>query len=127
MEDLKDFDDAYGYDPELAKGKWFTTRGGIKVKLAFAGDANIEAIVQKKRNDLSDELGRELTSEEHEQIGIDVFVENILLDWKSKLPFNKENIIKVIEKYSRFTNDCMVIFQDNKCFQEKRIEEQVGK
>lgn len=125
--DFTVFDDAYGYDEELAKGKWFTIRG-IKVKLAYAHTTYIEGLVEDRRIQMGDAKGDELTTEDHEKIGNQVFSEYLVLDWKVKgMPCNPENVLAVCKKYPAFSSDCMAICHNNKQFQEERIEATVEK
>lgn len=125
--EINDFDDAYGFDEELAEGNWFTIKG-ISVKLAFLNSPNVEAKVQDLRNKKSEQLNRELHYEEHEEIGTEIFLNDVLLDWKVKgLECTKENKLEMIKKYPRFLEDCFSISKNNKKFQQERIEEIVKK
>lgn len=120
------FEKAYGYNEDLAKGKWFPVNE-IQVKLAYLNDPKIEAKVHDLRAQKAEKTGRQLTNDEHEEIGTAVFVSDVLLDWKTDIPCNQENKIEVMKKYPRFVTDCMTVAGNNKCFQEKQIEEATGK
>lgn len=124
---LSTFGKAYGYDKELAKGKWFNIRG-IKTKLAFQNEPNVIASVKTRREELNKQLKRELNDEEHEQIGIECFVELVLLDWETEdnYPCTKETKKAIIEEHPDYISECIQISQDNRAFQEKVIEDTVG-
>lgn len=125
---VSNFSDAYGYDPKKADGTWFDVNG-IRTKLAYANSEKVEAEVQSVRQRLSDKLGRELRTEEHEEIGTDVFVNHVLLDWEVSdgLECTEENKRDIIQKFPKYLNDCMAICQNNKKFQEERISKQTKK
>lgn len=130
---MPDLFDAFGFDKELAKGKWFTVRG-IKVKLAFMKSTEIVYKTNKKKEEILKDSSREPTVEEAEQIGIEFFAENVLLDWDKdltikgeKIPCTLENKIKILNEYELFQSKCFEIAQDNFSFQEKKIEERVKK
>jgi len=120
------FEKAYGYDKETAKGNWFTVNG-IAVKLAYSNQPKIEAKVHDLRTQKTEEVGRELTNDEHQEIGEAVFISDVLIDWKADLKCDEQNKIMVMKKYPSFVSDCMAIANNNKKFQEKRIEETTGK
>lgn len=121
------FEEAYGYDEELAKGHWFTLPSGFKVKLAYAQSPEVEAKVQARRNELSDKLGRELKAEEHEEIGMDVLVNEVVLDWKHNVPYSPDICRQMVQKYPRFLNECMEVMNDNKKFKQERVDKQLKK
>lgn len=120
-------DAAYGFDEDKAKGNWFILNG-IKTKLAYMNHPEIEAKVQEKRNKKSEGLNRILTEEEHEEIGTDIFVNLVLLDWEIEdYPCTTENKLDAIKKYPKYLEDCFNVSRNNKKFQNKRIEETVKK
>lgn len=121
------FDKFYGYDDKLAQGTWVTLPNGFEVKLAFAHTEKVEAIVQEKRNKLSDKLGRELSSDEHEKIGEEMFCEYLVLGWKAPLECTPANILAMMKKYPKFVTDCMAMCHNNQTFKSKRLDEQTKK
>lgn len=128
-----DFGVEFGFDKDQADGKWFDI-DGMKVKMAYINSPRIEAIVKEKKDELSEKLGRELRKEEHEQVGNDVFVNHIILDWDKdttdcgvKIECTPENVRMIIDKYPKFVMSCLLKAGNNKNFQIKRIEEVVGK
>jgi len=128
-----DFGLAYGYDKDLANGKWFVING-IRVKLAYMNSPKVEAAVKVARDDMRRSLGRPLTELEHEQVGTNVFKKHVLIDWDEdltlhgeKFPFTPENINIVVADYPKFIMDCIQAANDNKSFQDEIISETVGK
>lgn len=123
---MKLMDAEYGYDKDLAKGNWFTV-GGLRVKLAYMQEATVEAKVKELRDTKEKQLKRKLNEDEHEEIGTEVFVEHVLLDWEDDEECNEETKAKVLKGYPQFISDCVDIANNNKMFQAKKIEETVGK
>lgn len=129
---MADFNDLFGFDDKLSKGKWFDICG-MKVKLAYSDSPEIEAKAEQERNDLTEKLGRELTIEELTEVGNKVFSENVIIDWEEGLtikgePFPCTNENKSIAlKNPKFTKNCILISRNNQMFQQKRIDEKTKK
>lgn len=121
------FDEEFGVDEKAVKGNWFFIRG-IKVKLAYMQSTSIAGKVDSLRTMKKEKVGRELTEDEHSEIGSKVFCNQILLDWDvDDYPCTPENIRETIEKYPAFLQGCMNIANNNKSFQEKVVKDAVKK
>lgn len=121
------FEEAYGYDEELAKGIWLKVRG-IDTFLAYSYSSEIVAKITSDREEEELKLGRSFTTEEVEEFGEECFMKYVLLDWKAEgLDCTIENKRIVNEKYPQYFNECMQYSQTNKTFQRKKIEDLAGK
>jgi len=130
---MPDLDEAYGFDKEEAKGKWFTVRG-IKVKLAFLHSTELVAKLTKEKEEYANTLDHEPTVDEAEQVGVKFFAEHVLLDWDKDLTVkgiayspSLENKIQLLNDYPLFQRDCFAVAQSNQKFQHKKIENRVKK
>ena len=111
--------------------------GDAKIIIHRAGGANSE--YRKKHNANLREFGREIdngtfTPEEDAQVMAELYADTVIKGWEGvadengkPLPFNRENVVKLMTDLPELFNDIKSAATTVALFKQKQIEEDVGK
>lgn len=118
----------YKTDPKIEEdGRWLDYFGeGIEIKIARAGGANKKYMrcAEKFRRKFKRQIELDRMSDDVAlKEGIEVYADSVILDWKGVkdeneelLPFNRENVIKVMNDLPDLFFDLQAAAVDGKLF-----------
>ena len=126
-------DKTYGYDKELAEK-------GVRIPLGSKDSYIVVAKFGNKRfqklfSELTEPYGKRierLEAEQQKEIYLECLAETVVLDWggimdgKVEVPYSKENVIAMFEKYPDFHAEVLELSKEVATFKKLDQEEDLG-